>query len=159
MSAMAASSAAASSTGHLHAELALDGSAALNAGGKDVVVTVNVHNDGPRAFGTQATDTHNVNLGARAVDADGKWIVTDLARGTMPEVQPGQTVEATIRLPVDKVLGYSAEILPVEENVAWFDKWGTKPLLVGPFKACSSPTAGKVCNAAGIALPTVAAQP
>lgn len=140
--------------GHLHAELALIGQPAVTNGGKDIVVTVNVTNDGPLPFGTQATDVHNVNLGAHAVDAAGHWIVTNLARGTMPEVQPGQTVKATILLPVAKVLGYSAEILPVEESVAWFNKWGTKSLLVGPFKACSSPSVGKVCSASGKPFPT-----
>lgn len=145
-------------TGHYHAELALAGSPAVTADGKDVLVTVNVTNDGPAPFGTQATPTHNVNLGAHAIDATGKVVDNDLARGSMPEVAPGATVKTTILLPVDKVLGHSASLLPVEEGVGWFDTWGTKPLVVGPFVRCSGNVAGKVCDASGKPLPVVPSQ-
>lgn len=144
---------------HYQASISLVGQPEVSADGKDVVVVVRVTNDGTLAFGTQATNEHNVNLGAHAVDAAGRWIVSDLARGTMPEVAPGQAVKATIQLPIAKVIGYSAEILPVEENVAWFDKWGTKPLVVGPFKSCSDPSKGKLCDAQGNPLATAAASP
>lgn len=140
--------------GHYHAELALAGSPAVTADGKEVLVAVNVTNDGPSSFGTQATAAKNVNLGAHSIDSTGKVVDNDLGRGSMPEVAPGATVKATIRLPVDKVLGHSAELLPVEEGVGWFDAWGTKPLVVGPFKACSD----KVCDASGKPLPVAPPQ-
>lgn len=141
-----------------HAEVALDGHPWVTADGANILVTVKVTNDGNAPFGTQATPIHNVNLGAHVVDASGKILNWNLARGSMPEVAPGAAVKATILLPVDKVLGHSAELLPVEENVAWFDKWGTKPLTVGPFLACANPSIGKVCDSSGKPLPTVAAQ-
>lgn len=144
--------------GHYHAELSLAGSPAVTADGKDVLVTVNVINDGPAPFGTQATPVRNVNLGAHAIDASGAAVDNDLARGSMPEVAPGATVKATILLPVGKVLGHRAELLPVEEGVAWFDQWGTKSLVVGPFKACNGNAADKVCDASGKPLPVVRAQ-
>ena len=145
----AQASAPAARSGNYHAELALAGSPAVTPGGKDILVTVNVTNNGPVPFGTQATPTNNVNLGAHAVNATGKVVDNDLARGSMPEVAPGATVKATILLPVDKVLGHSAELLPVEEGVGWFDRWGTKPLVVGPFNACSGNATDKVCDASG----------
>lgn len=145
-------------TGNYHAQLALAGSPAVTADGKDVLVAVSVTNDGATPFGTQATPVHNVNLGAHAVDATGKVVENDLARGTMPEVAPGATVKATILLPVGKVLDHSAELLPVEEGVGWFDQWGTRPLVVGPFEACSNAAAGKVCDASGKPLPVASAQ-
>ncbi len=121
-------------------------------------MAVSVTNDGATPFGTQATPIHNVNLGAHAVDATGKVVDNDLARGSMPEVAPGATVKATILLPVNKVLGHSAELLPVAESVGWFDQWGTKPLVVGPFGACSGNATGKVCDASGKPLPVAPAQ-
>ena len=145
-------------TGNYHAQLALAGPPAVTADGKDVLVAVSVTNDGATAFGTQATPVRNVNLGAHAVDATGKLVDNDLARGSMPEVAPGATVKATILLPVDKLLGHSAELLPVEEGVGWFDKWGTKPLVIGPFEACSGNATGKVCDVTGKPLPVAPAQ-
>lgn len=143
---------------HFHSELALAGQPSVSADGKNIVVGVSVTNDGTSPFGTQATPVHNVNLGAHAIDAAGKIVANDLARGSMPEVAPGATVKATILLPVDKVLGHSAELLPVEEGVGWFDQWGTKPLVVGPFNACSGNTTGQVCDASGKPLSVAPAQ-
>ena len=154
----AGATAPAAQAGHYHAELALAGSPAVTADGKDVLVTVNVTNDGPVPFGTQATAANNVNLGAHSIDTSGKVVDNDLARGSMPEVAPGATVKATILLPVDKMLDHSAQLIPVEEGVAWFNQWGTKPLVVGPFKACSSTSIGNVCDASGKPLPVLPAQ-
>lgn len=154
----AQASAAAAPTGNYHAQLALAGSPTVTADGKDLLVTVNVTNDGPKPFGTQATAANNVNLGAHSIDTTGTVLDNDLARGTMPEVAPGAMVKATILLPVDKVLGHSAELLPVAEGVGWFDQWGTKPLVVGPFNACGSASTGKVCDAEGKPLPVAATQ-
>lgn len=148
----------AAQSGHYHAELALADSPAVTADGKDILVTVNVTNDGPVPFGTRATAANNVNLGAHSIDMSGHVVDNDLARGTMPEVAPGTTVRATILLPADKVLGHGAKLIPVEENVAWFDQWGTKPLVVGPFKACSNVPAGSICDASGKPLPVLPAQ-
>jgi len=145
-------------TKHYHAELALAGSPAVTPDGKDVLVTVNVTNNGPAPFGTQATATDNVNLGAHSVDTSGRVVDNDLARGTMPEVAPGATVKATILLPVDKMLDRGAQLIPVEEGVAWFNQWGTKPLVVGPFKACSRTSIGNICDASGRPLPVLPAQ-
>jgi len=145
-------------TKHYHAELALAGSPAVTPDGKEVLVTVNVTNDGPAPFGTQATAVNNVNLGAHSIDTSGNVVDNDLARGTMPEVAPGATVKATILLPVDKMLDHGAQLIPVEEGVAWFNQWGTKPLVVGPFKACSSTSIGNICDASGKPLPVLPAQ-
>jgi hypothetical protein len=145
-------------TGNYHAQLALSGSPAVTADGKDVLVAVSVTNDGAISFGTQATSVHNVNLGAHAIDVSGKVVDNDLARGSMPEAAPRATVNSTILLPTAKLLGHSAELLPVAEGIGWFDQWGTKPLVVGPFEACSNTARGKVCDASGKPLPVAPAQ-
>jgi hypothetical protein len=126
---------------------------AMTDDGKNIRVVVNVTNDGSAPFGTQVTPVHNVNLGVHLVDVTDKLLDNDLARGSMPEVAPGATVKATILLPMDKVLGHSAELIPVEEGVAWFDTWGTKPLVVGPFQNCKDAAIGKACDGSGKPLP------
>jgi len=150
--AQGAASGAAAQSRDYHAELALVGQPELAADGKSIIVRVNITNDGPIPFGTQATAVHNVNLGAHSIDAAGKIMDNDLARGSMPQAAPGATVKATVSLPIDKMLGNRAELLPVAEGVGWFDKWGTKPLVVGPFMACSDASFGRICDAAGIPL-------
>lgn len=134
--------------GQYKAKLTLVGSPAVTANGKSILVTVNITNDGTAAFGS-ASMPHNVNLGAHVIDASGKKVVNDLARGHLPQTAPGATVQTSILLPVDQTLGNRAEILPVEEGVAWFDQWGTQPLVVGPFKACADASVGTVCDASG----------
>lgn len=137
------------------AQMALVGQPSVTADGKNVKVTVTVTNSGMTAFGP-ATGSHGVTLGAHSIDATGKIVVQDLARGNLPQIGPGATQQATILLPVSGVLGHSAELLPVEEGVAWFDAWGTKPLVVGPFEACSNSSVGAVCDASGKPLPVAA---
>jgi hypothetical protein len=121
---------------------------AISTDGKSIVVTTAVANTGNAAFGTDIARGVNVNLGAHSVDASGKVLNQDLARASLPHIAPGASGTGTILLPIDKMLGNSAQILPVEEGVAWFDKWGTKPLTIGPFMACSSAAVGLVCDAA-----------
>lgn len=150
-------SAPATQAGHYRAELALIGQPAVTADGKDIVVTVNVSNDGVGVFGS-ATEPHNVNLGAHALDAAGNVVINDLARGHLPQIASGTTEIASIRLPVSQTLGHRIELLPVEEGVSWFNAWGTEPLVVGPFNPCSD-EAGKVCDTSGKPLQVALAQP
>lgn len=138
------------------ATLSLSGDPKVSADSKDIAVTVSVTNTGSAPFGTNISPGVNVNLGAHGIDTNGKIVDQDLARGTLPHIAPGSSASATILLPIDKVLGKSAELLPVQENVAWFDKWGNKPLKVGPFEACSNAAAGKVCDSSGKPLPVAA---
>jgi hypothetical protein len=142
-------------TEHFQAKLALQGAPSISADGEDIVVLVRVTNSGTATFGSQTTP-NNVNLGAHSIDASGKIIDNDVARGHLPQIAPGAEATATILLPIDKVLNKRAELLPVQENVAWFDQWGTRPLIVGPFNGCSSDALGKVCDATDKPLPTVA---
>jgi len=144
--------------GHYHAELVLAGQPAVTADGKDIVVTVNVSNDGVGAFGS-ATEPHNVNLGAHAVDATGNVVINDLARGHLPQIASGATEKASILLPVSQALSLRVELLPVQEGVNWFDAWGTKPLVVGPFNVCSDAAVGQVCDASGKPLRAAPVQP
>lgn len=133
---------------HYRASISLQGQPEVTADGKNIVVTVQVKNTGAGTFGSQ-TAPHNVNLGAHSIDASGAVVNNDLARGHLPQVKPGATVTATIRMPTDQLIGNRAEILPVQEGVAWFDKWGTTPLIVGPFETCSGTAGTTVCGPSG----------
>lgn len=135
---------------HYQASISLDGQPEVTADGKSILVTVRVTNTGTGIFGS-ATMPHPVNIGAHSIDPAGKIVNNDLARGILPQTEPGATTTATIQLPTDQLLGKRAEILPVLEAVSWFDQWSppTRPLIVGPFKACSNATIGNVCDASG----------
>lgn len=154
-----ASDASASLTGpHYQASISLDGQPQVSTDGKDIVVTVRVVNTGAGTFGS-ANTPHPINLGAHSIDAAGKVVNLDLSRGKLPQVASGSSATATIKMPVGSLLGERAEILPVEEGVAWFNQWptdSTQPLIVGPFEACGNPAVGKVCDAAGKPLPIAA---
>lgn len=152
-----ASAPSSAATQEYHATVTLAGTPSISADGKSIVVTTTVTNTGNAAFSTDIAPGVNVNLAAHSVDASGKVLNQDLARASLPHINPGASGTATILLPIDKMLGNSAQILPVEEGVAWFDKWGTKPLTVGPFMACSSAAGGLVCNASDKPLDKVTA--
>jgi len=154
-SAPTSAAAPASRSNHFHATLTLDGQPEMDADGNNIRVIVDVTNDGAGTFGS-TTEPNNVNLGAHALDTEGKVVINDLARGHLPQVAPGATRKASILLPAHATLGHSVALLPVRENVGWFDTWGTKPLVVGPFQACSDATADKVCGASGKPLPMAA---
>lgn len=153
------SDASASLTGpHYKASISLAGRSEVSADGEYIIVVVRVTNTGTGTFGS-ANTPHPVNLGAHSIDAVGKVVNIDLSRGKLPQVAPGASATATIEMPVDPLLGKRAEILPVEEGVAWFDQWPTnptQPLIVGPFNTCGNPSMGKVCDAAGKPLPIAA---
>lgn len=124
--------------------LTLVGAPMLTADGKNIAVSVNLANEGKTVLSSASTPP--VNLGAHSVDATGKTI-TDLSRAKLPAIAPGTSAAVTILLPVAETLGHSAQILPLQENVAWFSQWGTTPVTVGPFNSCSDTAAGKVCDA------------
>jgi len=128
-------------------KLTLLGSPMLTADGKNIAVSVNLANDGKASLSSAGTPP--VNLGAHSVDDHGQIIVNDLSRAKLPAIAPGTSAAVTILLPVAGTLGHSAQILPLQENVAWFSKWGTKPVTVGPFNSCSNAAEGKVCDAEG----------
>ncbi len=131
----------------VNVQMTLQGAPTLSADGQSIDVAVTLANHGKVALSSTGPDP--VNLGAHSADTAGTVIDNDLARASLPELAPGGQATVTIHLPVDKTLGKSAQILPVQENVAWFDTWGTKPLVVGPFNSCASAEAGKVCGADG----------
>lgn len=147
----AAQDANVASANQFKASVALHGTPVVSADGKSIVVTVDLGNDGSAILETKGINP--INLGAHSIDAKGNVINNDLARAAMPSpIAPRNHALVSINLPLDKTIGYSAEILPVQENVSWFDKWGTKPLVVGPFNACSGGMQAKVCDANGNAL-------
>lgn len=135
-------------------QMTLQGAPTLSADGQSIDVAVTLANHGKTVL--TSTGPNPVNLGAHSADANGTVIGNDLARAGIPDIARDSQATATIQLPVDKTLGRSAQILPVQENVAWFDAWGTKPLVVGPFNSCASSAIGKVCGADGKPLASAA---
>lgn len=134
---------------YYHASLSVAGRPTVSADGKSIIVTVEVINNGVAPFGSAAFP-HTVNLGAHSIDAEGNIVINDLARAALPSILlPGTSTRISISLPISTTLGYRVELLPVQEGVAWFDQWGTKPLIVGPFRACAIPVIGEACDASG----------
>lgn len=133
-------------------QMAVQGAPMLSVDGNAIEVTVNLANHGETTLSSKGTKP--VNLGAHSVDANGKIIDMDLARAPIPDIAPGSQTTVTIQLPVAQVSGHSAQILPVQEGVAWFDNWGTKPLTVGPFKPCRD---SAICGADGKPLTNTSA--
>lgn len=142
------------SADQVNVQMTLQGAPALSADGQFVAVTVDLTNHGTTTLTSTGLDP--VNLGAHSVDANGVVVDNDLARAALPDTAPNNHATVTIQLPVDKIIGKSAQILPVQENVAWFDSWGTKPLVVGPFNTCTSASTGKICDADGKPLAAAA---
>jgi len=138
----------------VNVQMTLQGAPTLSADGQSIDVTVTVANHGTVVL--SSTGANPVTLGAHSADANGTIVDNDLARANLPDIASGGQATVTIQLPLDKTLGKSAQILPVQENVAWFDTWGTKPLVVGPFNNCASAATGKVCGADGKSLASAA---
>lgn len=142
---------AAVSASQFSAQLALHGAPVVSTDGKFIVVTVDLSNNGSAVMETKGLNP--INLGAHSIDVNGKVISNDLARAALPSpIAPKNHALISISLPADRTLGYRAQILPVRENVGWFDEWGTRPLVVGPFSACGTKARGEICDASGKAL-------
>lgn len=135
-------------------QMTLQGSPMLSADGQSIDVTVALANHGKTML--SSTGPNPVNLGAHSADTNGTVVDNDLARAGIPDIARDGQATVTIQLPIDKTLGKSAQILPVQENVAWFDTLGVKPLVVGPFNSCASSATGKVCGADGKPLVSAA---
>lgn len=136
-------------------QMTLQGAPTISADGEFIDVTVNLANHGTTTL--SSTGTNPVNLGAHSVDVSGKIIDNDLSRASLSNITPNGQATVTIQLPVEKVLSKSAQILPVQEGVAWFDAWGTKPLTVGPFSHCANAPKGNICGEDGTVLATAPA--
>jgi len=139
----------------VNVHLTLQGKPTLTADGQNIAVTVSLKNDG--TISLSSAGKMPVNLGAHSVDSKGQMIKQDLARAPLPNIAPGTSASVTILLPVAGTIDHSAQILPVQEGVAWFSAWGTKPVTVGPFNSCSNAADGKVCDVNGKPLATAAA--
>jgi hypothetical protein len=131
----------------VNVQLSLQSEPVLTANGQSIAVTVNLVNSGKTIL--SSSGAMPVHLGAHSVDANGKVIDNDLARVSLPDIAPGTAASVTIQLPLTGTVNKSVQILPVQEGVAWFDTWGTKPLTVGPFSKCSNSADGNVCAASG----------
>ncbi len=103
-----------------------------------------VKNDGTATLMSAGNDS--VHLGAHLLGSDSQIVDNDLARAKISVIKPGGSAQVIILLPESKTLGFRASILPVQERVAWFNKWGIKPVMVGPFKVCRHAREHTVCG-------------
>lgn len=126
----------------------LQGSPQVGADGKSLIAAVQLDNQGSTVLVSKGT--YPVTLGAHAADARGEIVVNDLARADIPVTPPGGHAAINIALPLDQSLGHLIQILPVQEAVNWFDQFGVKPLVLGPFQQCADP--GRICGPDGAAL-------
>lgn len=128
--------------------LSMEGAPQVSSDSNTIFVMVKVSNNGTATLDSKGKTP--VNLGAHAVDSSGKVVQLDLARAHFAQPVPtGGTETVRISLPAGSLVGKSAEILPVQEGVAWFDTFGTKPLIVGPFESCGGDEPGRVCDSSG----------
>lgn len=146
---------AALTAAQVNVTVSMNGAPQVSSDGKTILATVKVANNGSVTLSSEGKNP--VNLGAHSVDSSGKVVQLDLARASFAQPIPaGGTETLTISLPADALMGKSAEILPVQEGVAWFDTFGTKPLMVGPFKSCDGADSSKICDGSGQPLAVIA---
>lgn len=145
----AASDSTALKANQVKAAMALQGSPVLSTDGQSVQVTVQLSNQGTAAWPAQGQ--YPVHLGAHLLDTQGRHVINnDLARGILSgPVAPGASENVTIQLPRADLPGHSVALLPVQEQINWFDAWGTQPLHIGPFSNCSPNGTQTICDASG----------
>jgi len=127
--------------------LQLQNAPQVSADGKSLVATVQFGNAGSAVL--VSAGKYPVSLSAHAADTSGKIVINDLPRAHIPATPPGGHATVDLVLPVSQILGRQIRILPVQEHIAWFDHWGVKPLVIGPFAACAAPDQNKICDANG----------
>lgn len=113
----------------------------LSVDGQQVSTTIDISNHGTETL--TSFGPYPVHLGDHIVDASGHILVNDLDRVNIPDIAPGGHAAVTISTAANNIVGTGRrlEFLPVQEGVAWFDRFGTAPILVGPFATPSAPAA------------------
>jgi hypothetical protein len=94
-----------------------------------------------------------VNLGIQLLSRNGSVERLDFARVSIPHIAAGSKAIVAVEVPIAELNNRNLLILPVQEGVAWFDKFDVKGLEVGPFYACLDKERPWVCNASHIAMP------
>lgn len=126
--------------------LSLVGAPTLSADGTTISAVVDISNRGTATL--SSSGPYPVHLGDHLIDSTGKVITFDLDRFTIPDIAPGSHAAVQVAVSAAQVLGNGnrIEFIPLQEGVAWFDSWGTTPLIIGPYSTC--PTGGDLCNTA-----------
>lgn len=126
--------------------LSLVGAPTLSADGTAINAVVDISNRGTATL--SSSGPYPVHLGDHVIDSTGKVITFDLDRFSIPDIAPGSHAAVQVAVGAAQVLGNGnrIEFIPLQEGVAWFDSWGTTPLIIGPYSTC--PTGGDLCNTA-----------
>jgi YD repeat-containing protein len=125
--------------GQVNVMLSLVNGPTLSADGQTVTATVDINNQGTVTL--SSSGKYPVNLGDHFVDASGKILVNDITRASIPDIAPGTHAAVAISVPANGLLGTGRllQFIPVQEGIAWFDRYGTKPVTVGPYVTPISP--------------------
>lgn len=126
------------------------GTPTVTADGKSLVVPVTLTNNGGTTL--VSAGKYPVTISGHAIDANGRVVVFDLPRANISATPPGGHATTNLMVPVDQIRGRRIQLFPVQEGVAWFDHWGFKPIVIGPFDNCAAPNQDKLCNTGGTAL-------
>jgi hypothetical protein len=95
---------------------------------------------------------HPIDLGVQLLSTSGKVEKVDFIRTTIPDIAPGGQALVNISVPMTEISDRILLILPIQEGVSWFDHFGVKGLIIGPFHACSNDSRPWMCDASGHAL-------
>ncbi|WP_336807971.1 hypothetical protein [Fulvimonas yonginensis] len=111
----------------------------LSADAQAIEATVEITNQGTVTL--TSSGSYPVHLGDHLVDASGKIVTNDLTRAAIPDIPPGGSAAVAIAVPANAVLGTGLRVqyLPVQEGVAWFDRFGTIPVTTGAFATPTAP--------------------
>lgn len=111
----------------------------LDAATSRINIPVRITNNGKVALSSDLQPP--VRIGVQILGEDGTakspGAVRDFVRATLPRVEPGQSVDVTVSVPMqDRIAGRRLDIGLVQESVAWFSSFGQAGLQVGPFARC-----------------------
>lgn len=111
----------------------------LDAATSRINIPVRITNNGKVALSSELQPP--VRIGVQILGDDGTakspGAVRDFVRTTLPRVEPGQSVDVTVSVPMqDRIAGRRLDVELVQESVAWFSSFGQAGLQVGPFARC-----------------------
>lgn len=130
--------------------LSMSGDPTFTSDAGTLSIPVELSNLGTVEFTSEGA--HPIYLGVQLLSADGKVERKDFVRARIPNIPAGTQALVNISVPITEINDHSMLILPMQEDVAWFDKFGVKGLTIGPFHTCSNDDHPWICDASGHAL-------
>jgi hypothetical protein len=136
--------------GQARSALSMSGDPTFTRDAGTLRIPVELSNLGTVEFTSEGA--HPIYLGVQLLSTDGKIEKKDFVRARIPDIAAGTQALVNISVPITEINDRAMLILPMQEDVAWFDKFGVKGLTIGPFHACSNDNHPWICDASGHAL-------